>query len=174
MPKLPRPRRLSQAKQFAQIERISLFGAVARIGPVGLWLYASHYLRAATLVSKPEVPFEPVRYYLVCHAIELALKAYLSLHQVTMLELSDNPYGHNLDAILAAAEAKGLSTVVHLSDAETAEIRNATTYYNGKLFEYPAYGEALSAYPRLPNLELLLAAAIALIEKLDQPCRESQ
>ena len=91
-----------------------------------------------------------------------------------MVELSENPYGHNLDAILTQAEAKNLSSLVPLSRAEAAEIRKATTYYNGKLFEYPAYGEALSAYPQLPDLEILLGAAKSLVEQLAQPCRESQ
>ena len=140
-----RPKKLSQAKQFAKIERISLGGAVARIGPVGLWLYASHYSEAARSLPGPDVPFKPVRYHLVCHAIELALKAYLSLKQVTMVELSGNPYGHNLGTLLATATAQGLDNLVQLTDAQANEIRKATAYYNGKLFEYPAFGEALTA-----------------------------
>jgi hypothetical protein len=167
------PRTLSKAKQFAQVERISLLGMVARMGPVGLWVYANAYLRAAAAVPAPEAPYEPVRYYLACHSIELSLKAYLSLHGATMLELADSAYGHNLDAILTAAETKGLQSYVRVSDEQRAEICKAATYYAGKVFEYPAMGEACVAYPSLPKLELLLEAATLLVDSLAQPCKEA-
>lgn len=172
--KPPHAKKLSQAKEFAKVERISLFGAVARIGPISLWQYAQSYESAARHVPKPDAPYEPVRYYLVCHAIELALKAYLSLHHVTMHELSESPYGHKLDIILSKAEAKGLLALVSLSTDQLAEIRKATKYYNGKLFEYPAYGEAFRAYPDLPNLTTLFFAASKLVDTLAQPCKEFQ
>lgn len=167
------PRKPSRAKQFAEIERISIFGAVGRMGPIGLWMYANAYEKAAASLPAPEAPYEPVRYYLACHSIELALKAYLSLHGATMLELSENAYGHNLEAILAAAESKGLSAQVTLTLEQRAEVTKAATYYAGKVFEYPAIGEAMGGYPILPRLEVLLEAANALVESLAQPCREA-
>lgn len=60
------------------------------------------------------------------------------------------------------------------TDAQGNEIRKATAYDNGKLFEYPAFGEALTAYPELPDLDVLLVAATSLVENLSQPCGESQ
>ena len=167
-------KKLSQAKQFAQIERISVLGAVSRIGPVGLWMYARAYLSAAKSVPTPDVPFEPVRYYLVCHSIELALKAYLSLRGATMLELSENPFGHNLALILKACESNDLDSSIAISAAQKVEICNATTYYNGKLFEYPAYGEAITGYPSLPDLGVLIEAATDLVGALEKPCQEAQ
>jgi hypothetical protein len=167
------PRNPSRAKQYAEIERISILGADARMGPIGLWFYANAYQKAAAFLPAPEAPYEPVRYYLACHSIELALKAYLSLHGASMLELSESAYGHNLDTILAAAESKGLSAQVTFTLEQRAEITKAATYYAGKVFEYPAVGEALGGYPILPRLDALLKAANALVERLAQPCREA-
>jgi hypothetical protein len=165
MPKSRNPRMLSKAKQFAQVDRISLLGIVARMWPVGLWVYANAYLRAATAIPALEAPYELVRYYLACHSIELSLKAYLSLHGATMVDLSESAYGHNLDAILTAAEKKGLQSYVRISAEQRAEICKAATYYAGKVFEYPAMGEACVGYPNLPK-ELLFEAATLLVDSL--------
>ena len=167
-------KKVTQAKKFAEIEKISVFGAVARIGPVGLWMYANAYASSVKALAEPSVPFEPVRYYLACHSIELSLKAYLSLHGATMLELSESKMSHSLEKALDEAEAKGLLSAVHLSVEQRAEVRKANHYYNGKLFEYPAYGEAMRGYPDLPKIALLVETASALADALAQPCREAQ
>ncbi len=149
-------------------------GATSRMGPVGLWVYANAYIRAGLALPAPEAPYEPVRYYLACHSIELSLKAFLSLHGATMLELSENAFGHNLDAIVAAADAKGLQLQVALTPDHRVEISKAAMYYAGKVFEYPAVGEAMSGYPGLPKLEVLFVAAELLVSTLAQPCREAE
>jgi len=144
------------------------------MGPIGLWLYAKSFAHAAAALPESTAPYEPVRYYLVCHAIELGLKAYLSLHGATMLELSESAYGHNLETILTAAEAKGLKEQLHISEAHRVEICKAAIYYGGKVFEYPAIGEACVGYPSLPDLQVLLEFAGQLVESLAQQCREAQ
>lgn len=168
------PRKRSRAKQYAQIERILIMGATSRMGPVGLWVYADAYIRAGLKLPAPEVPYESVRYYLACHSIELSLKAFLSLHGATMIELSENAFGHNLEAIVFAADAKDLQSQVALTDNHREEIRKASLYYAGKVFEYSAGGEALRGYPGLPKLEVLFAAAELLASALAQPCREAE
>lgn len=174
MPTTKQTRRPSPAKRFAEIERISMFGITERMGPVALQLYAEKYLGAAQALPKPEVPFEPVRPYLVCHAIELGLKAYLSLKGKEMLDLADGQFGHKLSTILKAAEDAGLLTMVPLSEAHREAICLAETYYAGKVFEYPAVGESLSAYPSMPPLETLFDAAALLSSSLAKPCREAK
>lgn len=69
---------ISAAKQHAQIEQISIAGLTARMGPIGLHMYANSFLKAAQALPPPSVPFEPVRFFLVCRSIELVLKAFLS------------------------------------------------------------------------------------------------
>jgi hypothetical protein len=137
-------------------------------------MYANAYAKAAAALPAPEAPYDPVRYHLACHSIELSLKAYLSMHGATMLELSESAYGHNLETILAAAEAKGLQSQVSISLEHRTEICKSATYYGGKVFEYPAVGEALAGYPGLPKLDLLVEAATFLVESLAQPCREAE
>lgn len=174
MTHIPKKRKTSAAKRFAEIEHISIAGITERMGPLGLHLYAESYISAAQVLPKEVVPFEPVRPYLVCHAIELVLKAFLSLRGVLMVELADGPYGHNLDSLLTKSVESNLAEFISLSEAESNAIRLATTYYGGKLFEYPAVGEALRAYPKMPPVEILVKAAAALIEVLRQPCREAR
>jgi hypothetical protein len=164
----------SLAKRFAEIERLSMFGVTERMGPVALHLYAEKYLAAAQALPPQNVPFDPVRLYLACHAIELCLKAFLSLHGQEMLAMADGKLGHKLGAILEAADRAGLKTVVSLSKEQLAAIRHAETYYAGKVFEYPAVGEALSGYPSLPPLEALLEAAVTLVSTLAKPCKEAK
>ncbi|MBI3774534.1 MAG: hypothetical protein HY273_03105 [Gammaproteobacteria bacterium] len=166
--------RISLAKQHAPIEHISIGGLTARMGPLALHHYASAFLDAARELPPAAVSFEPVRPFLVCHSIELALKAFLSLHGATMLDLSDASYGHKLDKILQAADEKGLGNLVSLTDEYRIVIRQASIYYEGKVFEYPAVGEALSAYPNMPALDDLLDAASILVNSLRQRCLEAE
>lgn len=174
MPTSKRPRGPSTAKRFAEIEQISILGITERMGPLALELYAEMYLAAAEALPEPSVPFEPVRPYLVCHAIELALKAFLSLKGSAMVHLADGQFGHKLGVILKEAEAADLKALVPLTAVHRSAIASAESYYAGKVFEYPAVGEALSAYPSMPPLDALFAAAALLTKSLAKPCREAK
>ena len=174
MPTAKRPRKPSATKRFAEIERISILGITERMGPLALELYAEMYLAAAEALPKPPVPFEPVRPYLVCHAIELALKAFLSLKGSAMVDLADGQFGHKLSVILKEAEGVDLLALVPLTAAHRKAITSAESYYAGKVFEYPAVGEALSAYPGMPPLDALFEAAALLTKSLATPCREAK
>jgi hypothetical protein len=142
------------------------------MGPIGLWVYANHFLGAAKALPEPTVRFEPVRYYLICHSIELSLKAFLSLKGATMVELSDPDYGHKLQKILTDANKKSLQSTVSLSAEQLTEISKAEYYYKGKVFEYPAVGEAINSYPELPDSEILFSAATRLVESLEKLCKQ--
>ena len=144
------------------------------MGPLGLHLYAERYFAAAKALPTLEVPFEPVRPYLVCHAIELGLKAFLSLKGHPMVNLAEGQLGHKLSAILNEAELIGLLDAVPLTIAHREAIKGAETYYAGKVFEYPAVGEALAAYPSMPSLTVLFEAGALLTSSLAKPCREAK
>jgi hypothetical protein len=174
MPTAKRPGGPSTAKRFAEIEQISILGLTEGMGPLALELYAEMYLAAAEALPSPSVPFEPVRPYLVCHAIELALKAFLSLKGSAMVHLADGQFGHKLSVILNEAEAADLMALVPLSSVHRNAITSAESYYTGKVFEYPAVGEALSAYPSMPPLDALFEAAELLTKSLAKPCREAK
>jgi hypothetical protein len=166
--------RVSAAKRYAQIERISIAGTTERMAPLGLHTYAESFLTAARSLPPPTAPFDPVRPYLVCHSIELGLKAFLSLQGSTMLELAEGTYGHNLENIFQKAIEKGLGTSVRLTAAHESAIRVAAVYYSGKVLEYPAVGEAMLAYPSMPPVDTLFEVAANLVESLRQPCREAR
>jgi hypothetical protein len=168
-----KPARLSAAKLNTKIENISIVGIPARMGPITLFMYADSFLNAAQALPSPVFPFEPARPYLVCHAVELGLKAFLSLRGVTMLELAEGSYGHNLMTILQKSDESGLDTLVPFTECHRAAIRLASTYYLGKVFEYPAIVEAMSGYPSMPPVDVLFDAAKVLVDSLRQPCREA-
>lgn len=164
---------MAKKPSFADIENISIAGLTARMGPVGLHVYAERFLIAAEALPAPEFPFDPVRPYLVCHSIELALKAFLSLHGTPMINMAKRKTGHRLTAVLADAEAKDLNGFVELTGPQREAIAAAEVYYAGKVFEYPAIGDALSAYPALPPLNDLFGAARVLVDGLRRHCMEA-
>jgi hypothetical protein len=71
---------------------------------LGLWNFAWEYAEAAKkVVGEPEL--KHVAYYLICHSIELALKAFLRAKGKEMDDLKK--LGHNLEATLREAERLG-------------------------------------------------------------------
>lgn len=86
-----------------------------RTTAVGLARYAYEYLEAAILIDERETERNPGNqispipaYFLVSHAIELTLKAYLLHSRLTLDQLSGKKYGHNLRACYRKAEEFGL------------------------------------------------------------------
>lgn len=173
MPIQKKPARVSVSKRHGQIEHISIFGITERMGPLALHMYADSFLTAANSLPPSSAPFDPVRPYLVCHSIELGLKAFLSIRGLPMIDLAHGSYGHNLTAILEQTEATGLLAMVPLSGSHRDAIRLASIYYFGKVFEYPAVGEAMSGYRSMPPIDTLLDAASIIVQSLRQPSREA-
>ncbi len=169
-----KPIRVTQAKRFSEIEYISIAGLKARMGPAGLHVYAEHFVSAAKALPRSQVPFEPVHAYLVCHGIELALKTFLSIKGSAMIELANSSSGHKLEALLAKAQELKLSEFVPLTMEQLTSIRQASTYYAGKLFEYPALGEAMTGYPKMPAIDTLIEAATLMVESLRKPSLEAE
>jgi hypothetical protein len=167
-----RPR--SKAKQNAAVENLSIAGVTGRFGPIGLIIYARHYLYAANTVRMPEqepkTHFTPVQTFLVCRALELGLKAYLSLKGTSLLTLAGGPYAHNLESLLLEAENQDLESIINFPLDQREQIVRASSYYAAKVFEYPALPEAVYAYPLWPTTSVLLDAAEALISALEPPC----
>jgi hypothetical protein len=164
-------RKPGMAKAHTQIENVSIFGTTVRVAPLGLIVYAESFLSAARLFTISSAQdFIPARTYLACHAVELALKAFLSLKGHSLAKLAGGAFSHNLGTILTEAEQHGLSDVVGLTELQQFHIRRASKYYAEKVFEYPAIGEALSAYSDRPDDGVLIAAAEVLVAELHDPC----
>lgn len=125
--------------------------------------YARQFLSAYTLVSSA-TGFNPVRYYLCCHALELGLKAYLIEHGEQVSELKKH-VGHDLSKAFSRASAGNLGDVVSIKPEYKQEIERANKYYRGKGFEYFYLNEALKGHNALPDLDLLREFATLLAEK---------
>lgn len=163
-------RRLSPAKQQASLETLTILGFSFEFGAMGLWMYANEYLNAAKTVPSTN-KLNLVRSALTCHAIELLLKASLSVDGERLLTLSGAPFGHDLEKLLAAMLSKPTGKTAQLDHNHLDAIRNAAKYHDQKLFEYPAPAEALAGYPHLPDLSTLTNAAELLLSHLKEPCR---
>jgi hypothetical protein len=140
------------------------------MGAFGLIHYAKDFAAAARSVPALE-GFRPARYFLICHSIELGLKAFLALQGRPVVELMD-AYGHRLLQALDDAIAQGLLNLAPLTEAQQAEIRGASDAYNGKVFEYPALAVAMEGFRDRPDIEVLMGAADVLIDGLYVICRD--
>src|SRR3990170_611670 len=73
---------------------------VVQMDPVGFWIYARDFRRAADVLPNKSA-FSPVAYYLHCHSIELSLKAFLLRRGISLRVLRNRPLGHDLIALLS-------------------------------------------------------------------------
>ncbi len=82
------PKQRSATKQHAEVERLDIFGTALRMSPVGLIYFAKNFLSAARAAALEDgTRFSPAKHCLACHSIELALKAFLSMKRVSLVEL---------------------------------------------------------------------------------------
>lgn len=160
----------SGAKRHATVERIRIAGAESHLAPFALLKYAEDFLEAAECLPRTDRPFSPVRCYLACRPIELALKAFLCARGQSLLDLAGPGMGHNLAALLTSAEEAGLMAHVDFSARQLLEVRRASTYYNEKVFEYPSIAEATNGYPQKPDVAVLIAASRTLVGSLAPLC----
>ena len=106
----------------------------------------------------------------MCHALELALKAFLSLKECPLDKLSGGEFGHDLENLLDEAERKGLDDLVILDERQKFQIRRASQYYSSKAFEYPAVVELMSGNPEMPSTIILIELTETLVAALREPC----
>lgn len=127
-------------------------------------MYALEFFEAAKReVALNKGSFSPARLFLACHALELALKAYLALRGQGPGATSATGVKHDLRVLLAQAEACGLRELAQLTPQHLAQIRRCAPYHSHAVFEYPALAEALRGHPRAPDFEVLLSAAALLV-----------
>jgi len=160
----------SRAKKHTQIEDVSFFGNLTRMAPAGLYVYAKDFLNSSKSISKTESSFSPSLNYLVLRSIELSLKAFLSCSGYSLEKLSGGILGHDLGALLDECEKHFISVISDLKQEHKNEIRFGSEYYVEKVFEYPAIGEAVRAYPKAPDVSILIEAAEVLVKYIKEPC----
>lgn len=166
----------TRARKHTEIENLNVFGARARLSPLGLILHADHYLCAAK-TAQPSLnggDYHPARLFLVCRSLELALKAFLSLKGRSLDELAGGAFGHDLDKLLAEADKQDLGALVKLTEEHRFQIGRASIYYAEKVYEYPSVLEAMKGYPSRASMDPLLDAAETLIPPLREPCLHAE
>ncbi len=114
----------------------------------GLLLYAKEYYSAYKLIQKehPDITkFFAVKFYLLCHSLELVMKAILRQHGVSYKQLKS--YGHDLRKLQSALYHLykiAFDVTSHL------EVELVNELYNNKEFEYHTKGS--KQVPEITNL----------------------
>lgn len=74
-----------------------------RTTPQGLLRYAQEYFNAYKIINDKEpdkIKLYQVKFYLLCHAVELALKAYLKHKGYALKVLKSQKFGHDLKKLI--------------------------------------------------------------------------
>jgi len=162
--------RASKGSDVAEekIDPIILQGSNTVVRVDGYWtrIYAGDFLSAAKDFKHPANRFSPIPYYLICHSIELSLKAFL--FTVGFKRADRKRLNHDLEKALEAAENNGLSLHIQLTDEERELIIKANRLYPKKEFEYFESLEAIYD-PHDFDLDSLASLARKLFERIEVP-----
>ena len=159
-----KPTRLRRAAYFLslgvivsnrQVTKVKRQGIDANLAPDAFAKWANDYLKCEDDYSL--AGFSPVRHFLLCRAIELAIKA-IHLNRIGQPEVKTT-YGHDI----LKAYQKLPSEYQTLTEAEQDFLSNASTIYDGKEFEYFNPEDSLTGYQRFPNIETLRALAHKIV-----------
>lgn len=137
-----------------------------RTNSAGLWHFAHQYRQAGEVIREKNA-LAVVTYYLFCHSIELALKAYLRGSGHTIQQLIN--LRHDLEKTLAAAEKLRINQVFPISDDLRFAVQTMNVYYSKKDFEY-----IFAGYQRLIKLDVLSRVASELVSGLKAYCMQHQ
>lgn len=105
-----------------------------RVSARGMIRYAHEYLQAYRIIKEKypkTIDLYQVKFYLLCHAIELAFKAYLRHKRYTVIQLRG--YGHDLEKLLLEMYQKHK---ILLSKSWAEDLSQINAYYKTKQFEY--------------------------------------
>jgi len=128
-------------------------GGLALVGsyaaPFGFWKRAKEFLNAGDLVmaqSQSQLSRSMVAYYLYCHGLELALKAFLRAKGVKTEKLK-RVHGHDLRKVLGRCDRLGLREFVDMKPEQRGALEQVAPSYVAKTFEYPRPGMASLPLP---------------------------
>lgn len=140
-----------------------------RTSSMGLWRYSKDYLEAgyAVATALPRAVAPTPAYYLYCHAIELALKAYLRGKGASIKDLKR--IGHDLFKAYDKAMSIGLKNLCELTPELVDAIKLVNPTYSKKEFEYITAGAKT-----LPQIEIIQETAVSLIYGIERFCCEKR
>jgi HEPN domain len=140
-----------------------LEGMMDRLTSMGLWRNAGEFLDAAKIVhDKKGGVFTPT-YYLVCHSIELSLKAFLLRSGSSKKELIR--LGHDLECLLNIAEHEDLGKHMRVSGSGRSAIKMINPYYKEKGLNYPETGAKTYC-----DVKILIDLAGEMIDRIKTFC----
>lgn len=128
----------------------------ARTTARGMFRYANDYYVAYELVqaTHPKLELFEVKFYLLCHSLELAMKSVLR-HRGESYPVLKNTLGHDLEAIMNALISNGMTFVPESQEM----IVIVNLMYSAKEFEY-----ALNGAKTLPEITELARLAKAQLD----------
>lgn len=135
---------------------VSVRGFDANLAPDAFHRWATHYYKCKQDFRCPH-RFSPVPYFLLCRAIELAIKAKHLRHK-TQDQVKDQ-FGHDLVKAHQALDTKEQI----LSGQQLNVLQQANNIYATKGFEYFEPQDAATGFSRYPDLQLLDQVAKKLI-----------
>lgn len=111
------------------------------------WTMAvSHEEAALHLEAKMDRPgyycYMPIHsvLFLFYRSIELALKAYLLSHGMTVQELrSTKKFGHQIDKLYAETKNRNILSILSLTQEEIEILTSLSRHYSSKSYEYPEH-----------------------------------
>lgn len=133
-----------------------------RTSAMGLCTGAKEFVEAAKTVFVQGARWSQPTYYLLGHAIELALKAMLLADGVSLDDLK-NKYGHNLMRCARSVMERG-EPFAGIIQGKLDEIELLNVYYQAKEFEYWVTG--FKTYPRPEALIEFLDSLLRVVEPI--------
>ena len=136
--------------------------------PMNLWTHADTFRKAAHIL-RGEVSPVPAgailpAYYVACHGLELAMKAFLRARGFDDRRLRN--LGHDLRRCLKRADASGFSAFVKLDSDETDAITWISPQYRAKELEYVV----TQGFKALPDMKHLVSALDKILAGIRHEC----
>jgi len=118
-----------------------------RLRNLAVFSYANEFCDAAKKAGSPLV-----RAYLLGHALELYLKAFLLKSGFNSGDLKNKrKFGHQLDRLLTAAEAQGIGKQVHISARLRQDMSELNSVYSSRALQYFSLAHMFTN-PTIPHL----------------------
>jgi len=137
--------------------------------PFSLWMYAKEFADAGKIVrtnigSTVSMP----ALFLFGQSTELSLKAFLLGRGISLDDLKNKPYGHNLKELLKEARRRRLGLEVKLKPVDLGVIGLLNYEYLPRRYQYSQKEKGDTMY--VPTLELAEATAFKLVRGLYLYC----
>jgi hypothetical protein len=136
-----------------------------RTHAIGFVTDAKQMLKAAELLHESgEWTVTFPTYYLLGHAIEVVLKAFLLASGEDLKKLKNKPYGHDIAKAAESVVEANHNFISPLVQEYLPDIELLSGYYKAKELEYRVTG--FKSFPQKERLLAFLQAVIPLIEPL--------